>query len=148
MEVTMRTHYSPPALNQEWLLASLKDEFLKDELKGHIKLTEQLKELVDAYTYWWWLMLTYPDRRIVGTPPMWYVRQIHARRLERFFADCFDYLGKVLTKESLWTGEFDFRGTHDTARSLREKFDFYPLAWAPLLQLDEELRSEKIIRIH
>lgn len=144
----MRTQYTPPALDQEWLLASLKDEFLKDELKGHLTLTIQLRELVEAYTYWWWLILTYPERRIVGTPSMWYVRQIHARRMERFFADCFDYLGKVLTKESLWTGELDFQGTHDTARSLREKFDSYPLAWEPILRLDEKLREEKIIRLH
>jgi hypothetical protein len=141
----MRTQYTPPALDQAWLSATLRDEFPSH--KTSPEASHLIDELVLAYTYWWWLMLTYPERRIVGTPPLWIVRRIHARRLERFFADCFDYLGKVLTKESVWKGEQDFRGTFDTARSLREKFDSYPPAWTPILRLDEQLRDEKIIRL-
>ena len=142
----MHTQYAPPSLDQAWLLASLKDAFPSH--KTHRDSLHLLEELVVAYTNWWWLMLTYPNRRIVGTPPLWFVKKVHASRLEDFFYDCSRYLGKVITKDDLWQGELDFRGTHDTARSLHEKFNYVPLAWEPVLRVAQRQKSETIVRVY
>lgn len=142
----MATRYAPPPLDTRWLVATLKDMFPAH--KEHPRSVELLHELVHAYTIWWMLMVTFRERRIVATAPLWVVRRIHATDLERFFADCFDYLGKIPHKEDLWGGPLDFRGTHDTARSIHELFDYPDLVWEPLLQTAEQQRSEHVVRIH
>ncbi len=138
--------YSLPPLDQAWLVASLKDMFPAH--KTSHEMVTLVHDLVHAYMIWWMLMVTFPKRRIVGTGPLWQVRQIHATDLERFFADCFDYLGRIPTKKELWGGPLDFRGTHDTARSLKEVLDFPDLVWEPILQTATAQRVESIIRLH
>jgi hypothetical protein len=141
----MHQRYAPPPLDQRWLIAMLKDQFPAH--KGHVRLEELLQELVHAYMMWWLLMASFPARRIVGTAPLWEVRQIHASDLERFSSDCFYYLGGILRKESLWGGPMDFRGTRETASSINERFDFPDLVWEPLLKVAAQQRSEKIIHL-
>lgn len=141
----MRTRYAPPPIDQSWLLAHLVDTFDAGENDTARSL---LRELVHGYLIWWMLMVTFPSRRIVGTAPLWEVRRIHASDLERFFADCFDYLGRIPRKKDLWGGAMDFRGTHDTARSLNELFDHADLVWQPILRTAEQQRSNTIIRLH
>lgn len=141
----MRTHYAPPPIDQSWLFAHLVDRFDVRENDAARKL---LRNLVHAYVMWWVLMISFPNRRIVATGPLWEVRRIHASDIERFCADCFDYLGRIPRKEDLWGGPMDLRGTRDTARAIDALFDYPDLVWEPILRADREQRSEKIIRLH
>jgi hypothetical protein len=129
-----------------WLIASLIDSFPAH--KQHPEARSLIHELVYAYSVWWTLMMNFPERRVVGTPPLWIVRCIHASDLERFFADCLGYLGRIPKKSDLWGGELDFRGTFDTARSLEELFDSHAIAWEPLLQTAQRQKLETVIRLH
>lgn len=142
----MANRYAPPPLDTAWLLASLKDMFPSHN--EHPRTIELLQQLVHAYSMWWVLMVTFRERRIVGTAPLWIVRRIHSSEIERFFADCFDYLGRIPRKEDMWGGALDFRGTHDTARSIHELFDYPDLVWEPILQTAEKQRNETIVRIN
>ena len=138
--------YIPPPLDQRWLIASLIDTFYKNDRPDEIA-RQLLSELVHAYLMWWVLMITFPERRIVGTAPLWEVRRIHASDIERFFFDCFGYLGRIPTKKDLWRGELDFRGTHDTARSIAQLFEHPDLVWTPILKTAASQKDEKIIRL-
>ncbi|MEY2665634.1 MAG: hypothetical protein RLZZ480_739 [Candidatus Parcubacteria bacterium] len=97
---------------------------------------------------WWVMMVTFPKRRIVGTGPLWVVRQVHASDLERFYYDCFGYLGTIPRKAHLWGGELDFEGTRETAFAIRQLFDSPDLVWSPILRADEAHRRELVVRIH
>lgn len=136
--------FVPPPIDKAWLVANLRDTFPKQKMANH----DLLEELAVAYLNWWRLMLTYPERRIVGPVPLWYVRRVHARQLDRFFFDCLSYLGKILDEKSVWRGATDFRGTHDTARSLSELFDRHQLVWEPILRTAKNQKENVVVRIN
>ncbi|MEN9920149.1 MAG: hypothetical protein RL538_42 [Candidatus Parcubacteria bacterium] len=141
----------PPPLDQAWLRAKLIDTFYikeKGDNNPDLEARQLMSDLVHAYLMWWVLMITFPERRIVGTAPLWEVRRIHASELERFLSDCLGYLGRIPQKKDLWRGPLDFRGTHETARSVHELFDYPDLVWEPILRTAREQRDEKIIRLH
>lgn len=143
----MRTQYTPPQIDEEWLLAKLKDDF--QGYKNCKMINGQLYELVQAYVEWWRLMITFPERKILATPPIWYIRIIHSSRQERFFFDCFSYLGQIPQKEQVWRGrEEDISGVQETAISLRALYDQHSIAWGPIVKMAEELRSQKIVQLH
>jgi hypothetical protein len=141
----MQPGYVLPPIDQRRLVAELKDAFPNHK---HPATASLLHELVHAYQVWWLLMTHFPERKIAGPVPLWYVRQVHASDMERFFFDCYSYLGRLPQKTDVWSGEEDFEATMDTARSLRKMFDYPDMIWEPILRSDEALRSATIIRIH
>jgi hypothetical protein len=134
----------PPPIDTKWLLAALKDKFPAH--KGNPEMQDLLDELVNAYSTWWLLMSKYPERRIVAIAPVWAVREIHAEDLELFFADCFDYLGKIPVKKDIWGGAMDFRGTYETASTIEEAGIYAGLPWQPIMRVARGDLTPRIVR--
>jgi hypothetical protein len=134
----------PPMIDMNGLLATMHDQFPSHK-NGSGKL---LHDLVLAYIKWWQVMRAFPDRHVVATPPIWVVRQMHAKRREQFVLECLDYLGFVPDKSRIWRGKMDIGNAVVTSASLRALFDDINLAWQPLMTTAENARQSGLIMLH
>jgi hypothetical protein len=141
--MTKRVAPYPPMIDMRGLLATLLDQFPshQDDPK------KLMYDLTMAYIKWWQLMRAFPKRHIVATPPIWVVRQIHAKRREEFVFDCLDYLGFVPDKSRIWRGKMDVQNAVVTSASFCALFDDINLAWQPLLNTAKNAERSGLIML-